>query len=161
IGIGRFKTAYQGWLILMVPPRSGLGPWASHKVVVKCSFKRVYPQDMPASSTDYRIGCFAPSDELAKLFREANVLYWAKALLDLVYNFIDHAIADTSDPSPFNIPHVQLIEASLALSYPQSSGKSSLKTVMIPCRAFLLEEVIEGEDFTKFIHNMDPDPLLD
>jgi hypothetical protein len=27
--------------------------------------------------------------------------------------------------------------------------------------AFLLKEVIMGKDFTKFIHNMDPNPLLD
>ncbi|KAG2741061.1 hypothetical protein P692DRAFT_20752348, partial [Suillus brevipes Sb2] len=103
---------------------------------------------------------FAPVDELAKLFREANVLYWAKALLGLVYDFIDRAIADASDPPPFVIPHVRFVEAGLALSYSQGSSKPTLKTGTART-AFLLEEVIEGDDFTKFIHNMDPDPLLD
>ncbi|KAG1844803.1 hypothetical protein DFJ58DRAFT_664638, partial [Suillus subalutaceus] len=161
IGIGGFKTAHQGWLTLTVPPRSGLGLWASQKVVVKCPFERVYPQGMPTSSTDYKIGRYAPLAKLAKLFREANVLYWAKALLGLVYDFIDCAIADTSDPPPFNIPCVRFVEAGLALSYSQGTGKSTLKTATIPRGAFLLEEIIDGEDFTKFIHNMDPDPLLD
>ncbi|KAG1887220.1 hypothetical protein F4604DRAFT_1570992 [Suillus subluteus] len=161
IGIGGFKTAHQGWLTLTVPPRSGLGLRASQKVVVKRPFERVYPQGMPTSSTDYKIGRYAPLNELAKLFREANILYWAKALLGLVYNFIDRAIADTSDPPPFNIPRVRFVEAGLALSYSQGTGKSTLKTATIPCGAFLLEEIIDGEDFTKFIHNMDPDPLLD
>ncbi|KAG2339325.1 hypothetical protein BDR05DRAFT_857216, partial [Suillus weaverae] len=109
---------------------------------------------------DYRIGRFAPVDELAKLFREANVLYWAKALLGFVYDFVNHAIADTSDPLPFAIPQVRFVEAGLALSYSQGNSKSTLKTGTA-CTAFLLKKVIEGEDFTKFIHNMDPDPLLD
>ncbi|KAG1767365.1 hypothetical protein EV702DRAFT_980104, partial [Suillus placidus] len=95
-----------------------------------------------------------------KLFREANVLYWAKALLGFVYDFINHAIADASDPPPFAIPQVRFVEAGLALSYSQGNSKSTLKTGTART-AFLLEEVIEGEDFTKFIHNMDPDPLLD
>ncbi|KAG1721102.1 hypothetical protein EDB19DRAFT_1646669, partial [Suillus lakei] len=95
-----------------------------------------------------------------KLFREANILYWAKALLGLVYDFINHAIADASDPLPFTIPYVWFVEASLVLSYSQGNSKSTLKTGTM-CTAFLLEEVIDGEDFTKFIHNMDPDPLLD
>ncbi|KAG2124935.1 hypothetical protein BD769DRAFT_1358589, partial [Suillus cothurnatus] len=99
-------------------------------------------------------------DKLAKLFREANVLYWAKALLGLVYDFINHTIADVSDPPPFAIPCVRFVEAGLTLSYSQGNGKSTLKTGTM-CTAFLLEEVIEGEDFTKFIHNMDPDPLLE
>jgi hypothetical protein len=115
IRIGSFKTAQQGWLMLTVPPSSGLGSWASHKVIVKCPFHRVYPQGKPASSTDYKIGHFAPADELPKLFREVNIPYWAKALLGLVYNFIDHSIASTPDPPPFNIPHVQFVEAGLVL----------------------------------------------
>jgi hypothetical protein len=159
IGIGGFKTAQQGWLMLTVPP-SGLGSWASHKVIVKRPFHRVYPQGKPASSTEYKIGHFVPADELPKLFREANILYWAKALLDLVYDFIDHTIASTPDPPPFNIPCTRFVEAGLALCYSQDSSKTRLKTGMTHA-AFLLEEVITGKDFTKFIHNMDPNPLLD
>ncbi|KAG1904188.1 uncharacterized protein F5891DRAFT_916344, partial [Suillus fuscotomentosus] len=94
-----------------------------------------------------------------KLFREANVLYWAKALLGLVYNFINRAIAGIPDPPPFNIPRVRFVEVGLALSYSQGSSKSTIKTGVLHA-GFLLEEVIDG-DFTKFIHNMDPDPLLD
>ncbi|KAG1851806.1 hypothetical protein C8R48DRAFT_549510, partial [Suillus tomentosus] len=159
IGIGGFKTAHEGWLTLTAPPSSGLGSRASHNVVVKRPFHRIYPQGIPTSSTDYRIGRFALADELPKLFREANVLYWAKALLGLVYDFIDRAIAGTPDPPPFNIPRVRFVEAGLALSYSQGSSKSTIKTG-VPRAGFLLEEVIDG-DFTKFIHNMDPDPLLD
>ncbi|KAG2154170.1 uncharacterized protein EDB93DRAFT_1248377 [Suillus bovinus] len=146
IGIGGFKTAHQGWLTLTVPPSSGLGSRASHNIVVKHPFHRIYPQGIPTSSTNYRIGHFALVDELPTLFREANVLYWAKVLLGLVYDFINCAIAGTPDPPPFNIPCVQFVEVGLTLSYSQG---------------FLLEEVIDGEDFTKFIHNMDLNLLLD
>lgn len=64
------------------------------------------------------------------------------------------------DPPPFSIPHVRFIEAGLALSYTQGSSKSTIKTG-VPRAGFLLEEVIDDKDFTKFIHNMDLNPLLD
>ncbi|KAG2138404.1 uncharacterized protein EDB93DRAFT_1090732, partial [Suillus bovinus] len=160
IGIGGFKTAHQGWLTLTAPPSSGLGSQVSHNVVVKHPFHRIYPQGIPTSSTDYRIGRFALVDELPKLFREANVLYWAKVLLGLIYDFIDHAIAGTPDPPPFNIPRMWFVEVGLTLSYSQGSSKSTIKTG-VPSAGFLLEEVIDGEDFMKFIHNMDLNPLLD
>ncbi|KAG1717577.1 hypothetical protein EDB19DRAFT_1653009 [Suillus lakei] len=101
-------------------------------------------------------------DELPKLFREANILYWAKALVGLVYNVIDHAVAGASEPVPFDIPRVRFIEAGLVLSYYQDSSKPASKAVLAHA-GFLLEEVIDGsdEDFVKYIHNMDPNPLLD
>ncbi|KAG1831398.1 hypothetical protein EV424DRAFT_1314591, partial [Suillus variegatus] len=95
-----------------------------------------------------------------KLFREANILYWAKVLLGLIYDFIDCAIAGMHDPPPFSIPHMRFIEAGLALSYTQGSSKSTIKTG-VPRAGFLLEEVIDDKDFTEFIHNMDLNPLLD
>ncbi|KAG1888890.1 uncharacterized protein F5891DRAFT_966074, partial [Suillus fuscotomentosus] len=49
------------------------------------------------ASLKYKISHFALADKLPKLFREANILYWAKALLGLVYNFIDHAVASASE----------------------------------------------------------------
>jgi hypothetical protein len=98
---------------------------------------------------------------LPKLFREGNVLYWAKVLLGLVYDFIDRALAASPEPPPFKIPHVRFVEAGLALSYCQgTNGKSKTGSTRA---AFLLEEVIDGGDdgFIKFIHNMDCNPLLD
>ncbi|KAG1847348.1 hypothetical protein DFJ58DRAFT_843236 [Suillus subalutaceus] len=141
IGIGGFKTAHTGWLTLMLPPTSGLGSRARHDVVVKRPFEK---------------------DESAKLFREANVLYWAKALLGLVYDVIDRAVAGASEPVPFDIPRVRFVEAGLALSYYQDSSKPALKVASARA-CFLLEEVINGrdDDFVKYIHNMDPNPLLD
>ncbi|KAG1744424.1 hypothetical protein EDB19DRAFT_1613816, partial [Suillus lakei] len=165
MGIGGFKMAHKGRLTLMLPPSTGLRSKTLHTVVVKHPFYRVDLPGVPSTSTDFRIGYFTLIDEMPKLFREANILYWAKALLGLVYDFIDRTVASTSESPPFNIPCVHFIEAGLALSFFPGGGKPSSKTGTT-CAAFLLEEVIdcgdgdEDHDFTKFIHNMDPNPLL-
>ncbi|KAG1852586.1 hypothetical protein C8R48DRAFT_611588, partial [Suillus tomentosus] len=111
---------------------------------------------------EYKISCFVLTDELLELFREANVLYWAKALLGLVYDFIDHIVASVSEVIPFDIPCVCFVEAGLVLSYYQDSSKPASKAASAHA-GFLLKEVIDGGDksFVKYIHNMDPSQLLD
>ncbi|KAG1722716.1 hypothetical protein EDB19DRAFT_1916527 [Suillus lakei] len=103
-------------------------------------------------------------DELPKLFREANILYWVKALLGFVYNVIDRAVAGTSQPPPFDIPHVRFVDAGLVLSYYQDGSKPASKAASAHA-GFLLKEVIDSDgrddDFVKYIHNMDPNPLLE
>jgi len=56
-------------------------------------------------------------DESNLLYREANVLYWAKALLKLTYDFIDRAINDASVLPLFEIPCLHFIDAGLMLAY--------------------------------------------
>lgn len=160
IGIGGFKTAHAGWLTLTASPRTGLGSVPRHKVVVKRPFYKVFPTAVTAGP--YKVGRFALADELPKLFREANVLYWSKSLLQLTYDFIDRSIASSPEPPPFVVPRVRFVEAGLALCYSQGGSKSGTKTGSMR-GAFLLEELIEGGDdmFLKFIHNMDANPLLD
>ncbi|KAG2112686.1 uncharacterized protein F5147DRAFT_771228 [Suillus discolor] len=142
IGIGGFKTANAGWLTLTAPPKTGLGSVARHKVVVKRPFEKVFPTAMKVGA--YKVGRYSLVDELQKLFREANVLYWSKSLLKLTYDFIDHSIASSPEPPPFAVPR---------------PGAKTGSTQAV----FLLEELIEGGDdmFVKFIHNMDANPLLD
>ncbi|KAG1796279.1 uncharacterized protein HD556DRAFT_1234744, partial [Suillus plorans] len=154
IGIGGFKTAHAGWLTLTASPRTGLGSAPRHKVVVKRPFYKVFPTAVKAGH--YKVGQYALADELPKLFREANVLYWSKSLLQLTYDFIDRSIASSPEPPPFVVP------PGLALCYSQGGSKSGAKTGSMRA-AFLLEELIEGGDdtFLKFIHNMDANPLLD
>ncbi|KAG2144402.1 uncharacterized protein EDB93DRAFT_1251643 [Suillus bovinus] len=124
-----FKTAHKGWLTLMLPPSSGLGSETLQDIVVKCPFYRVHPPGVSATSTDFRIGCFALIDEMPKLFREANVLYWAKALLGLVYDFIERAVASTSESPPFNIPHhVQYVKTSGLAFISDYQGNTELLT---------------------------------
>ncbi|KIJ12254.1 hypothetical protein PAXINDRAFT_83131 [Paxillus involutus ATCC 200175] len=98
--------------------------------------------------------CFQVPEELKKLFREANTLYWAKALFKLTYNVIDRALQDAAGPPPFDIPHVCFVEAGLALSYSQTAKISN---------GYIVEELIDVSDneFIKFIHNSDPLPLPD
>ncbi|KAG2158041.1 uncharacterized protein EDB93DRAFT_1077837, partial [Suillus bovinus] len=150
IGIDGFKTVNAGWLTLTAPPRTGLGSVTRHKVMVKRPFKKVFSTTVKAGP--YKVGRYSLIDELWKLFREANVLYWSKSLLKLTYNFIDCSIASSPESPPFMVPRVRFVEASLALAKTGSTRA-----------VFLLEELIEGDDdvFVKFIHNMDANPLLD
>ncbi|KAG1819319.1 uncharacterized protein BJ212DRAFT_1268707 [Suillus subaureus] len=120
--------------------------------MVKCPFKKVFLTTVKAGP--YKVSWYLLIDELQKLFREANILYWSKSLLKLTYNFVDHSITSSPEPPPFMVPCVQLVEAGLALCHNQGGSK--------PGAVFLLEELIEGSDdmFVKFIHNMDINPLL-
>lgn len=117
LGAGSFKTAHPGWITLTppTPPAGQLGSHPRHDVVVKRPYYHVYP---PGKSTgQFQIGHFALADELPKLFREANVMYWSKALLCLTYDFIDCFIAASlPETLPFTIPWVRFVEAALALS---------------------------------------------
>ncbi|KAG2114132.1 hypothetical protein DEU56DRAFT_919630 [Suillus clintonianus] len=162
IGMGGFKTAHPGWLTLTPPPVSGFGSAARHEIVAKRPFHPVYPQGV--STGPFKIGRFPVADELPKLFREANVLYWASSLLQLTYDFIDCRLASYCPP-PFPIPRVRFVEAGLALAFvqgPAVASKPGSKTCPIRV-GYLLEELISGGDdaFIKFIHNTDANPLLE
>ena len=176
IGVGGFKTAQSGLLMLTPPPWSGLGSKPSQDVVVKRPYfvHSILPADTSSGPPPgggkhgkrekHRIQCLTLADELPKLHREANTLYWAKALLTMTYDFIDCAIA-SADPPPFDIPRLRFVEAGLALAHSQPtnvSDKSQFAGTLVS-GVFLLEELIEGGSavFTKFIHNMDCGPSLD
>ncbi|KAG2110403.1 uncharacterized protein F5147DRAFT_574967, partial [Suillus discolor] len=164
IGMGGFKMAHPGWLTLTPPPVSGLSSVPRDEIVVKRPFHRVLSQ-AGGSTEAFKIGRFPIVDELPKLFREANVLYWASSLLQLTYDFINHRLA-TSCPPPFPVPRVRFVQGQAVIAAP--SGKLGSKSIMSglkPCpirAAYLLKELIDGSEdaFVKFIHNMDTDPLL-
>lgn len=163
LGAGGFKTAHPGWLSLTPLMESGLGSIAGQAVAVKRPFYKVYPS---AGNPSYKIGCFALADEIPKLFREANILYWSNSLLQLTYAFIDRCITSSTESPPFEIPRVRFVDAGLALSYSQCGSKAPAKggsKVGSSCVGYLVEELIEGghTEFVKFIHNMDSNPLLD
>src|SRR6267154_2605511 len=145
IRMGGFKTAHPGWLTLTPPPVSELGSVPRHKIVVKRPFHKVYPYAGGSTGSKFKIGRFPAVDELPKLFRKANVLYWASSLpsLQLTYDFIDRCLASSPDPPQFKIPRVCFIQAGLALAFLQGQAitpKPGLKTC--PIRAgYLLEEL--------------------
>ncbi|KIN95956.1 hypothetical protein M404DRAFT_107511, partial [Pisolithus tinctorius Marx 270] len=111
---------------------------------------------------------FSLKDESNILYQEANVLYWAKALLKMMYKFIDHAIDSAKEPPPFDIPHTHFMDAGLLLVYSNAltttkdSGLSSAKTSTVVSMMCLCKELIpissDGEDFMKYIHNGDAAP---
>jgi hypothetical protein len=166
IGAGGFKTAHPGWLTLFSAHptimETELGSRPQQNVAVKRPFYKIYPQGGSNAIGNFAIGRYVINDEMAKLFREANVLYWAGSLLQFAYNFIDHCISRSTEPPPFNIPRLRFVHAGLAVSYAQPPPTTSHQKskANIPRSGYLVEELISG-DFLKYIHNMDCKPMLD
>ncbi|KAF8120877.1 hypothetical protein EV363DRAFT_1589260 [Boletus edulis] len=151
VGAGAFKTAYDGVLSLTSLTLSGLGSEQRQKVVAKQPFFR-------SSSTTGKVNIiqrYTLSTDLSKLFREANILYWAKSLLDLTYTFVDAAIKSSAAAPPFIVPQLRFVHAGLALA--QSSASKSVTGV------YLVEEKIlcHPNEFIKFIHNRDFGPSVE
>ncbi|KAG1896357.1 uncharacterized protein F5891DRAFT_1247366 [Suillus fuscotomentosus] len=161
LGAGGFKTAHPGFLTLFSAPETLLGSRPRQKVAVKRPFYKNYPPGSSKNPMRFSIGRYTISDELPKLFKEANVLYWARALLTFSYEYIDHCISNSSEPPPFHIPRMRFVEAGLALSHDQvQPGHKSKSPTRMPRAGYLVEELIP-DDFLKYIHNMDCNPMLD
>ena len=163
IGVGAFKTTQSAQLALLPLRRSGIGSRSNHDIVLK----RPYIDNNSEPGPPFT--CYTLVDESNLLYREANVLYWAKALLKLTYDFIDHAINDASILPPFEIPRLHFIDAGLMLAYSFATitTHASEKTQSakpgggIVSTIYLAEELIptssEGK-FVKYIHNGDAVP---
>lgn len=150
VGIGAFKTAHDGVLILASLTSSGLGSEQRQKVVVKQPFFR----SRGATGKVNIIQRFTLATDLSKLFREANILYWAKSLLDLTYTFVDAAIQSSDLPPPFNVPRLRFVDAGLALVH-SSASKTATGVYLVE------EKILCGRnEFVKFIHNCDFGPSI-
>jgi len=169
LGVSTFKTAQSAQLTLSPLTCSGMGSSPNYEVVLKRPYINDFPANEPAGPPFSR---FALKDESNILYCKANVLYWAKALLKMTYEFIDHAIDCAKEPPPFNIPCLCFVDAGLLLAYSNApaiteGGLPLVKTSGIISMMYLGEELIptpsDGKDFVKYIHNGDAAPcdLLD
>lgn len=154
LGVGGFKTAHVAHLLLQPIAPVGLGSVPRHRIVLKRPYHG-------GESTDNKLyKRYVLAQELPILFREANVLYWAKALLKMTYEHIDRAIRHATDLSIpewiADIPRLHFVEAGLALAYASTSKGTSTASTGSVTGVYLLEEKIECGDakFTKFIHNV-------
>ncbi|KAI6112962.1 hypothetical protein F5141DRAFT_1214280 [Pisolithus sp. B1] len=151
LGVGGFKTAHIAHLLLQPTAPTGLGSLPRHMIVLK------RPYFVGESTTNRVYKRYMLAQELPILFREANVLYWAKSLLKMTYEFIDHAIRHTTDLSMLDwitdIPRLRFVEAGLTLVYASTSKGASTSSTGSVSGAYLLEEKIDAK-FTKFIHNV-------
>lgn len=111
------------------------------------------------------------TNELTKLFCEANVLYWLKALSNMAYNYIHNCIFEAADPPLFNISQLHFVEAGLICTYIERPNapkeprapKSGAVSIM-----YLVEELImcdpandlDHVGFIKFIYNSAATPHL-
>ncbi|KAF9228248.1 hypothetical protein BS17DRAFT_805791 [Gyrodon lividus] len=150
LGAGAFKTAQLGQLNLSPLRAHGLGSQPNEAIALKQPYT---PLTKPG---------------FIKLFHEANVLYWAKALLNMTYNYIHHCIAEAPEPPLSDIPQIRFVNAALVLAYAEKAegleqpGAPKLVPSSVTI-GYLTEELIRLDDdsnFTKFVHNLDPSPFI-
>ncbi|KAF6754967.1 hypothetical protein DFP72DRAFT_812250 [Ephemerocybe angulata] len=162
LGTGGFKTAHAA--TLLQASSDGLATLTRHfsgsSVVAKRPFLK------PAGSRT--ISRYPAIDEVQHLINECNLTYWATALLQMTYRFID-AVQSSAGNAPFPIPKIRFVRAGFAyaLAGPKDPGRAipltrlkkadSLSPSVL--RGYMLEERIEGE-FTKFVHNANPFPCM-
>ncbi|EGO21335.1 hypothetical protein SERLADRAFT_417646 [Serpula lacrymans var. lacrymans S7.9] len=84
------------------------------------------------------------NDKLVKTLDEANCLYWATSLINLLYSYIDKTLACRAPTAPtIIVPRLHLVHSAVAV--PQDSCEAS-------AAVYLLEEKITGK-FVKYINN--------
>ncbi|KAG2145935.1 uncharacterized protein EDB93DRAFT_1086975 [Suillus bovinus] len=144
LGAGAFKTVHPGWLTLFASPSSGLGSKARDDVAVKQAYYKAYPPGASSTSLKYKISRHALPDEVKRLVKEANILYWAWSLLQLTYDFINRSMASASELPPFNIPQVCFVDAGIVFAFcPLPASKVASKwSASTACAVYLVEELI-------------------
>ncbi|KAI6144577.1 hypothetical protein BKA82DRAFT_4016766 [Pisolithus tinctorius] len=134
LGVGGFKTTHHTYLLLNLMVPSGLGSLPRHLVVLKQPYHG-------GDSTNKQYKCYVLAQELPLLFQEVNVLYWAKSLLQMTYEYINLAIHDAADISIptwiANIPHLCFVEGGLTLAYSTTSKGPSTSTALWSQHIFL------------------------
>ncbi|KAI6002395.1 hypothetical protein F5J12DRAFT_894162 [Pisolithus orientalis] len=167
IRVRAFKMAQIAQLNLSPLRDMGIGSSPNDHIILKRPYIDNHPAEVKPPFT-----CYALQDESNILYCEANALYWAKALLQMTYQFVDHAVEDTKVLPPFEIPCLCFVDAGLLFAYldvpaetERGSGKL-YKPSSIVNVAYLVEELIpmsSDDEFVKYIHNGDAAPcfLLD
>ncbi|KAF5385575.1 hypothetical protein D9757_006739 [Collybiopsis confluens] len=100
--------------------------------------------------------------EYQKILREANLHYYANALMKFAYSYLDQKLNEKGPPSHLEIPQLRFVKAGMFVIMSQSL-KHVKSTDVAPERSFLIEERIntpEDDCFTKFIHNGSAEPNL-
>ncbi|KAL4062911.1 hypothetical protein J3A83DRAFT_4380486 [Scleroderma citrinum] len=142
IGVGAFKTAQSVQLMLSPLRDLSIGSSLNYCIVFNRPFISNGLTEVGPPFIHYTL-----KDETNILYHEANALYWAKALLQMTYRFIDHGIKDTKAPPPFEIPCLQF------LVKPNS-------TVSVTYLAEKFIPVSSDEEFMKYIHNGNAAPCI-
>ncbi|KAL4074887.1 hypothetical protein V8B97DRAFT_2022499 [Scleroderma yunnanense] len=157
IGVGAFKTAQSVQLMLSPLRDLSIGSSLNHCIVFNRPFISNGLTEVGPPFIHYTL-----KDETNILYHEANALYWAKALLQMTYRFIDHGIKDTKAPPPFEIPCLQFVDAGLLFAYLNVSLMTAKGTGTVSA-TYLAEKFIpvsSDEEFMKYIHNGNAAPCI-
>ena len=154
IGAGGFKTAYMATLLLSKLTQTGIRSQPCENIIVKCP----YIHQGKIYGPPWRH--LAVKEESEKLFHEANVLYWAKSLFQVVEDFVANALANAVVAPPFDIPSVRFMNAGLIFWYSTRPTRGS-RVPSVDCTYLCEEEIKDAKNlFMKFIHNSNCMPLV-
>ena len=95
VGVGPFKTTQTAHLILSPLRPADLGSINNQPIVIKQSY---IGTDRIAAAP---FVCPSLGEEANRLYHAANIMYWAKALLKLTYDYINHATDNADEAPPF------------------------------------------------------------
>ena len=95
VGVGPFKTMQTAHLMLSPLRPADLGSINNQPIVIKRSY---IGTDCIAAAP---FVCPSLGEKANRLYHAANIMYWAKALLKLTYDYIDRAIDNADEALPF------------------------------------------------------------
>lgn len=154
LGKGSFKTAHLAELVLHQSVASGLGHGVRPNQFCRVALKRPYAHKRNKTSIQ-RLGLL---EEGHTLTSEANLLGWARSLMEFTYQLIDKRISEAGNPSS-EIPRLRFVDS--AIVFVQKDVASGVNLAPLSNRAvYLLEELINGV-FRKYVHNGFAGPLPD
>ncbi|RXW22094.1 hypothetical protein EST38_g3761 [Candolleomyces aberdarensis] len=149
---GSFKTAHEA--TILSGPQALFDHFSGAKVVAK----RPYQYEEGALTR------LPVTDELIDIGNECNILVWASALLNLVYDYMDSVVFQKKMKPSFSCPQLAFVRAGFSHTVSPNGSSTANKASIKALRSqkgispsirlgYLLEEKIEG-NFTKYIHNV-------
>ncbi|KAK7030366.1 hypothetical protein VNI00_008427 [Paramarasmius palmivorus] len=155
LGIGAFKTAHKGRLSLLGEFDKERFPGIDYLLDRKgeVCVKQFYTHKQNGQGHQVKVR-LEKDLEYNKIQMEANVHYWSASLINMGYSYAAACQADATWPVPFSdIPQLRYVAAGVFLVLKEGSNELKRLNGAQVSRSFLIEEVIPGDDFVKYVHN--------
>ncbi|KAF5367072.1 hypothetical protein D9758_003915 [Tetrapyrgos nigripes] len=152
LGVGAFKTCHPAKLICSEQVMT------ANSVVMKELYKN---KGLRENGKVVNRGRYSRVVEFDGIMIEANVHYYAVALMEFAYAYIERQKLEKGLPD-LPIPNLRYVEAAVFMVQ-NNEIRHSRSSTAGPKRTYLLEERIAlppGQDFIKYIHNSSPLPAI-
>ncbi|KXN89666.1 hypothetical protein AN958_05533 [Leucoagaricus sp. SymC.cos] len=101
------------------------------------------------------------ADASLAVLKEANLLMWSSALMDLSYDFIKSTITKRQEEPPFEIPRLRMVKAWVATSNRTPAKTKWLGGTTLDATYLIEERIVVDDKFVKYINNTSSAPHLD